>query len=133
MSADAGETDLPAEWLRHAKSHLIRAKQPRQEGVLWEHLCFDAQQAAEKALKAVLASRQVAFPHTHDLTDLLGLLYEARQSIPDEVRAVAALTPYAVQSRYPGFESPVTHEEWEQAVGLAEQVVHWAEAIVRGA
>lgn len=133
MPAEAGEANLPADWLRHAQSHLIRAKQPRQEGVLWEHLCFDAQQAAEKALKAVLASRQVAFPHTHDLTNLLDLLREVEQTVPDEFRAAAVLTPYAVQSRYPGFEGPVTRDEWEQAVGMAERIVRWAEAVIRAA
>ena len=38
-----------------AASNLARARQGRQcEEVLFEDLCFDAQQAAEKALKALL-------------------------------------------------------------------------------
>ena len=41
--------------------------------VLFEDLCFDAQQAAEKALKAVLISGGRRFPKTHDLTELLHL------------------------------------------------------------
>jgi HEPN domain-containing protein len=48
------ELGTPVEWLRRAKSNLIRAKQPRLEGVFWEDLCFDAQQAVEKALKGLL-------------------------------------------------------------------------------
>jgi hypothetical protein len=36
-----------------------------------EDLCFDAQQAAEKALKALLLHRRVNFPRIHDLTELL--------------------------------------------------------------
>ncbi|HEX5416749.1 MAG TPA: HEPN domain-containing protein [Chloroflexota bacterium] len=44
----------PEEWLRRARSNLLRAQQPRPEGVYWEDLCFDAQQAAEKAIKALL-------------------------------------------------------------------------------
>jgi len=44
------ELGMPVEWLRRAKSNLIRAKQPKPGGVFWEDLCFDAQQAVEKAL-----------------------------------------------------------------------------------
>lgn len=29
------------EWRDRARSHLIRAQEPKPEGVLWEDLCFD--------------------------------------------------------------------------------------------
>ena len=38
------------QWLKHAESNLIRASEKKSSSVFWEHLCFDAQQAAEKAL-----------------------------------------------------------------------------------
>ncbi len=42
----------PAEWLRRARSNLHRARAYRQQPeVLYEDFCFDAQQAAEKAIK----------------------------------------------------------------------------------
>ena len=41
--------DDPSEWVSRAKSNLIRAKN-RIPGVYLEDLCFDAQQAAEKAI-----------------------------------------------------------------------------------
>ncbi|HLZ10766.1 MAG TPA: HEPN domain-containing protein [Chloroflexota bacterium] len=41
----------PEEWLRRARSNLLRAQQPKPDGVLWEDLCFDAQQAVEKGAK----------------------------------------------------------------------------------
>ena len=42
------------EWLKRAKSNLARAKAGKvSEDILYEDLCFDAQQAAEKALKAL--------------------------------------------------------------------------------
>lgn len=45
----------PREWLRRARSKLVRAQADRNlPGVLYEDLCFDAQQAAEKSLRAVL-------------------------------------------------------------------------------
>jgi len=42
-------------WLRHSRSNLARAESGRMTPeILYEDLCFDAQQAAEKALKDVL-------------------------------------------------------------------------------
>jgi HEPN domain-containing protein len=53
----------PQEWLRQARSNLARAKADRGlPEVLYEDLCFDAQQAAEKAVKALLVQRRVRFP-----------------------------------------------------------------------
>lgn len=43
----------PDDWLRRARSDLALAKVPLPEGALYEDLCFHAQQAAEKAIKAV--------------------------------------------------------------------------------
>ena len=45
--------DDPREWLNRARSNLTKAKAKSPE-VYLEDLCFDAQQAAEKAIKAVL-------------------------------------------------------------------------------
>ena len=45
--------DDPREWLNRARSNLVQA-QTRLAGVYLEDLCFAAQQAAEKAIKAVL-------------------------------------------------------------------------------
>ena len=40
---------------------------------------------------------------------------------------MARLTSYAVETRYPGLAEPVTREEYETAVTLAEEVVRWVE------
>ena len=45
--------DDPREWLNRARSNLAMAKN-RVEGAYLEDLCFEAQQAAEKAIKAVM-------------------------------------------------------------------------------
>jgi HEPN domain-containing protein len=55
------------DWLVRAKGHLALAKQPKPEGAFWEDQCFLAQQAAEKALKAVYQHRGLLFRYTHDL------------------------------------------------------------------
>jgi HEPN domain-containing protein len=55
-----------AEWLLHAESHLNYAKLGRdQPTILPNQVAFHAQQAAEKALKAVLVCALVEFPRTH--------------------------------------------------------------------
>ena len=114
------------EWLNRARSNLAisRSKLP---GVYFEDLCFEAQQAAEKAIKAVMIIRAINFPYVHDLTLLLSLLGEAGESIPEAVWRAEELTTYARNTRYPSAESPVTSQEHRAAIEIAESVVRWAE------
>ena len=77
----------PREWLNRARSNLVRAKEGfHLSGVYLEDLCFDAQQAAEKALKALLLHRGVRFPYVHDLAEHIGLLEQSGQEVPGAVR-----------------------------------------------
>ncbi len=97
------------DWLRYAKSDLELARIEKPEGVLLENLCFHAQQAAEKTLKAVLISLEIDFPRTHNIRTLLDLLPEG-VDVPQEVEESAILTDYAVESRYPMNTEPVDDE-----------------------
>ena len=117
--------DDPREWLRRAQSNLVQA-QGRGERVCLEDLCFQAQQAAEKALKAIALSRDRRFPYTHDLATLLRIIETSGETIPAEVKRAVRLTDYAVETRYPGLFEPVTEEEYEEAVSLASHCVAWA-------
>jgi len=57
----------PPEWLSHAKSDLRLAQiASRDKFVRNEQACFHAQQAGEKAIKAVLLSRKIDFPLIHE-------------------------------------------------------------------
>jgi HEPN domain-containing protein len=118
--------DDPREWLNRARSNLSRAKSKIPEAYL-EDLCFDAQQAAEKAIKAVLLRKGVTFPYVHDLARLLTLLEETGEEIPESVRQAEDLTRYAVVTRYPGLTEPVTEAHYQEAVASAEAVVQWVE------
>lgn len=81
MLPDPPRADDPRAWLNRARSNLFHAKS-RSPGVYLEDLCFDAQQAAEKALKAVLVQRGIRFPYVHDLAALLTLITKlARRSL----------------------------------------------------
>jgi HEPN domain-containing protein len=104
----------------------------RCEEVYLEDLCFECQQAAEKAVKALLIHWGLEAPRAHDLARLLSLLEEAGEDIPDGVREAAELTPYAVLGRYPGPLRPLTEEEYVRALTIAETVVRWAEERILG-
>src|SRR6266446_7005069 len=117
--------DDPREWLNRARSNLARAR-AMIPGVYLEDLCFDAQQAAEKAVKAVFIHRGWAFPYTHDLTRLLGLLDRSSLKIPKYVRRADELTRFAVETRYPGLSGPVTQRQYRTMVRIAEAVLKWA-------
>ena len=90
--------------MNRANSNLARARLRVPEAYL-EDLCFDAQQAAEKALKAVMMSRGIDFPYTHDIACLLGVLQVDGINLPESMLSAARLTTYSVQARYPGSEA----------------------------
>jgi HEPN domain-containing protein len=52
-------------------------------------------------------------------------------SLPEDIRLAAALSDYAVEARYPGPMEPVTEEEYQQAIILAETVIRWVEQLIR--
>ena len=131
MQHDRYAPDDPREWLNRARSNLAKAQGGADLGdVYLEDLCFDAQQAAEKAMKAVLIYLGVRFPTVHDLARLLTLVAGAGLAIPENVRLAVALTVFAVQSRYPGPGEPVSLEEYQEAVAMAGTVVEWAQRVV---
>ena len=122
--------DDPREWLNRARSNLAMAGN-RVPGAYLEDLCFQAQQAAEKAVKAVMILRNIDFPYVHNLALLLSMLEENGEDVPDTIRRAVGLTPYAVDMRYPGVDQPVSEEEYRDAVEIAEAVTEWAEERLR--
>lgn len=106
----------------------MRAKEDiRLPEVAKEDMCFDAQQAAEKAIRAVLIQMHIRLPHIHDLAVLLPLVEERGEALRPQIKEAARLTRFAVATRYPGLDEPVTQEEYERALATAETVVRWAE------
>ena len=130
MLPDPERADAPLRWLDNARADLALARVPLPEGGLYEHLCFHAQQAAEKTLKALLCANGVEYPFTHNIQLLIDLL-PAGLSAPQTILAAADLTPYAVATRYPGEVEPVTAEERAEAVRVATIVVQWAESLLK--
>jgi HEPN domain-containing protein len=89
-------------WLRFAGEDLRQAEAILAQHVFVpRHACWLAQQAAEKAMKAVLVAEGVAFPRTHDL-DHLRTLIPAGRAVSRTAADLSALSEYAVDARYPG-------------------------------
>jgi len=124
--------DNPGDWLARARSNLLLAETGHQRGVFLEDLCFEAQQAAEKALKAACVYFEIEFPKTHSLTVLTALLEHAGVQLPSEVQEADPLTAYAVQARYPDWDEAVTEAEYQQALSVSRNVIAWAEKIISG-
>lgn len=118
------------DWLARAKASLALAKGRQLDGVLLEDLCYQAQQSAEKALKALYVHRGVAFPFVHNLDHLLLGLESMGIEIPEEVDQAVILTRYAVETRYPGPFEDMTEEDYQEAMRLAENVLAWVESLV---
>jgi HEPN domain-containing protein len=120
--------ELVAEWMRRARSDMAVANLIEDERIEPEILAFHAQQAAEKALKALLVLRQVEFPRAHPIGPLLELCRMAGFVETEDLADAVTLTRYAVTTRYPGAEGPVSRQEAREAAELAARVLAWAES-----
>ncbi len=119
----------PAQWLIHAESDLKLARLGAADpSILREQVCFHAQQAAEKALKAILLSRKIDFPYSHDIKGLLRIAETNGILIPPVVLQASYLTPYAVEARYPGDWTELTESDVNEALQIAEQTILWAKS-----
>ncbi|MGB7292904.1 MAG: HEPN domain-containing protein [Thermodesulfobacteriota bacterium] len=122
----------PRTWLKRARSNLRRAELGRQHpDILFEDLCFDAEQAVEKALKSVCVQLGLEFRKTHSLVYLMDLIEGAGFSIPGIIKEADVLTRYAVAARYPGLEEEVSEEEYLRALELARRVVEWVDKVIK--
>ena len=126
MPPDQPPQSDPRRWMDRARSDLALARS-RPDDVHLADLCFHAQQAAEKAIKALLIARGIEFPYVHDLVFLLSLLGDAGHAPPETVKQAGELTRYASTTRYPGLEERVSDPQYADALKIAEEVVRWAE------
>ena len=89
-------------WIEHAEEDFLVVENLLSAAkVPWGPVCFHAEQAAEKYLKALLISRSVRPPRTHNLLDVLGLCRSAGAD-PGRIDGdCAALTTFVFDPRYP--------------------------------
>ncbi len=91
-----------------------------------EIICYQSQQAGEKALKALYVFLGVpgGVPKTHDLTMLINQMHNA-VAIPQNIyNAALEITPYASAARYP---SETYFDEYgaKKALKCADEILSW--------
>lgn len=122
------------DWLRQAERDLHQAQISMQNEV-HEWACFAAQQAAEKAVKAIhLQLGQEACGHS--VLKLLQQLPEMIEVIPELKEGASVLDAYYIPPRYPnGFSEGApfeyyTRKQSEEAIRYAREIVEFARAEV---
>ncbi len=114
---------LVTEWINKGEGDRRTAKRECEvvDAPNWDAVCFHAQQAVEKYLKALLQQEDIPFSRTHDLTQLLRPLlpiYSDLKALSDDLEW---LTTFAVEIRYPG-ESAL-EDDAKQAVTIMERAI----------
>ena len=95
---------------------------------LYHNACYHAQQAAEKALKAVLLHEMATFPKTHDLSRLVDAIRVSQPTFPEFSLESAVLNEYAVDMRYdPHVLTDIDEDEAKAAIDYAQDVVDHAQ------
>lgn len=91
-------------------------------------LGFHAQQACEKALKAVLANVGMEYPRTHDLRLLLDFIRDAGIAAPPDEPRLDELTPFGVAYRYPADpeEDALADVDATWALAAVNRTLAWA-------
>lgn len=122
------------DWLREAQAEL-RAARDLLPGEHWSWCCFTAQQAAEKALKAVCEHLRI--PHFGHNLNILRQAIEGAAAVPTAITlASGRLNRYYIPTRYPdAFDRGAPSEQFFEtdasaAVQDAEEVVRFAERLV---
>ena len=109
-------------WLRYAEDDLRTAELLLEHDGVPRNACFQAQQAAEKAIKAIFVFLQEDFPFTHNLDRLRDLLpegWDVKEGFPD----LAGLSKWAAEPRYPGDVIEATRQDAETAVEQARGIL----------
>ena len=116
-------------WLERAESSYNLGIIEKTEGIFYEDLCFQLQQACEKSLKALLIYYDIDPPKTHSFGIILKEI-EKTTTIPPEIKDVISLNNYAVQTRYPGDYVPVDEEEYLEIKEISENVLNWVKETI---
>jgi HEPN domain-containing protein len=91
---------------------------------------YHCQQAAEKAIKALLVQNDLRFEKTHDLEVLIARATPVAPGLSQMLDQADRLTPYAVAYRYPGEELVPSAEEFAAALFAAEEIFACIESLL---
>ena len=85
------------------QDYLVLEKLEHDKSICDETWGFHAQQSAEKIFKSLLAVRNIDFPYTHHLGQLIDQLEEVGFELPDVTEDFYGLTAFAGGLRYGPF------------------------------
>ena len=123
MPLEENNARLVSQWLQKATVDFIVVERLIGDvDPILQPIAFHAQQAVEKYIKAYLVYKQIEFPKTHDIKELINLLATVNHALSQELSDCDVLTVYGVEIRYPGDIPDLTLEEVKQAVELARKV-----------
>lgn len=109
-------------WLTKAKKDFKAAKNSF-ESEDYEWACFQAQQAVEKALKAIYIKKYKRLLKIHDL-----VLLARKINAPKEIIVLCSkINPSYIDTRYPDLSKIYTEEDAKEILNLTEKVLEWIE------
>lgn len=124
------------DWYNQALRDIASAKAQLESG-FFEWACFIAQQAAEKAVKAVY-QKLSAEAWGHSVTDLLSGLNEKTNVSPEISEKAKRLDRFYIPARYPngwakGFPGEyLTRKDAQDAISDSEEVLRFCQGILAG-
>jgi HEPN domain-containing protein len=127
--------DRSKDWLAQAQRDLKHAIHACDDGD-YEWSCFSAQQAAEKAVKAVFLKLH-GEGWGHSVYRLLSELNEKTTIGQDILDAAKALDKHYIPARYPnGFDSGIpgdyyTKKDAQEAITNAKEIIEFCEGLLR--
>ena len=123
MSAPPEIVHVVRQWVEKAEGDLRGARHmlKLENNCPFHIVCFLAQQCAEKYLKALLTLQSIPFPKTHELWRLF-LMLKTGANLKLEKADLIIVTRYAADSRYPGEFDPLSRDDAEEAVAIAQDV-----------
>jgi len=124
-----------AEWLKFAERdyeialHLSKTFHP----LPVENICYNCQQATEKAIKGILILHKGDYPRTHDIESLHELCKEAGTDFGLTLSMTRTLTRFAKKSRYPDDVFDFTETDTEIGLKYAKQILNQAREVLANA
>ena len=120
-----------AAWLAKADHDLETAERALHAGTpITDTAAYHCHQAAEKALKAFLASRLEPLVKTHDLMDLLTRCANADARFADWADRISELSAFGTVLRYPSMDADPAVEDVAQALQTAQHFHGFVSSIV---
>ena len=117
------------EWLKIAEEEL-QAAEHLIEASLYRMVCYHAQQAVEKILKAILTEKEIEFSRTHNILDLSNAVKDIGYEAPLNVEDAVFLNS-VYRTRYPAAlgllpAGDPTKNDADRALKKAREMGEWS-------